>query len=81
MSPEEHRDKTISQVLKAGGTITSVTPLSTFTDPSIIVAYQITAGATTPEILAAVQLISSQTTCSLDHSTLTPYYPQEETID
>ena len=75
MSPEERRDDAITQIIAAGGSILTVEPLATTTDPHTVAAYRVTAGAASPEVLGALAVVEADT--AIDDAGLVPWTPVE----
>ena len=75
MSTEEARDQAIEDIIAAGGSILSTTPMALPTDPHTVVAYEITAGASDIPTLKAISQVKKATLSDLKD--LIPYTPEE----
>ena len=74
-TPEERRDSAIADIIAAGGMVLGCDPLATTSEPHMIAAYRIRAGASDADILAALQTV--QTATELDQTGLIDCSPEE----
>ena len=65
----------MQEIIAAGGSIISTTPMALPTDPHTVVAYQITAGASDVPTLKAISQVKKATLSDLKD--LIPYTPEE----
>ena len=75
MSPEEARDQTVEEIIKAGGSIISTIPMALPDSPHVISAYEINAGASDIDMLKALEKVKKTTITDLEG--LIPYTPEE----
>ena len=76
MSPEEARDQAVEEIIAAGGSIISTTPMALTADPHTVVAYQITVGASDVPTLKVISQVKKATLSDLED--LIPYTPEED---
>ena len=60
-SPEVRRDQAVADIIRAGGMILGVEPLAHPDDPHSVVAYRVRAGASSPEVLEALEAVQADT--------------------
>ena len=75
MTPEEARDQAVEEIIAAGGSILSTIPMALPTDPHVISAYEIHAGASDIDTLKALEKVKKTTITNLEG--LVPYTPEE----
>jgi len=79
MNAEQVRDETIDRIIAVGGVVAGSTALAHPDSPTLVVAYQIHAGAPDPTVAEALAVIRGET--ETDLTGLVPAVPEVEVID